>query len=807
MKDTKETSVVITNAGLPRQNDSFADKIKAEWGLKVGKAISYQWFKKDNGGTSKFYSERAEVVRRRAYAQGIQDISKYKEAIKLNGDMSYTNLNFTPVPIIPKYVDIVTNGLTEKEYSIRAFSIDPISTKNRISYRQRIERDMMAKDFLLNAKEQLGVSAFNTDPNNLPETNEELDIHMQLNYKPSIELSNQLAIQTIFNENKFNLTTKKRFTKDLVIAGIGAVKHRFVKSEGIRLEYVDVADLVYSYTKDPYFSDCYYFGEFKNSLISEVYRDYPGLTDEERERIQNIGNAWNKYHNLNEDDTNDAFRDKVGLLYFNYKTTRQKVWKEKNTRVGGKKVLERDETLNPSKDGLYNVLKKEEEVWFEGVMVLGTEILLKWEVAKNMVRPKSNTNKVMPNYVVCAPLLHETGHIDSLVNRMIPFGDEIQIVNLQIQRVLQQMRPDGHEIDIEGIANISLGNGNKYDHTEAINMFMQTGSILTRGTGVGGEFNGSKRVVQEIPSTGFNNKLAALINQYQFKLQMIRDVTGVNEARDGSTPDRDSLVGIQKMAAANSNLATRHLQDAIFFIIREIAECTSYRVSDVLEYSPLKEDLINKIGNTAVVDLNDINDLHLRDFGIFIDLDLDDEQKAKLESDLSLEIQAGTLGVEDKFSILNIRDYSLAYRVLAIAKKKKAKQRQEDEMAKIKANQDSQIQISQAASQAKAQQAQMEGQIKMQIQQAVNQGEIAKLETEARLKSDLMEREFNYQMQIKQKETDVLNQRDMLKEDRKDDRTKLQATQQSELIDQRKKDKMPIDFESDGMDGLDGFRI
>jgi hypothetical protein len=251
---------------------------------------------------------------------------------------------------------------------------------------------------------------------------------------------------------------------------------------------------------------------------------------------------------------------------------------------------------------LYNVLKKEEEVWFEGVMVLGTDILLKWEVAKNMVRPKSNTNKAMPNYVVCAPLLHETGHIDSLVNRMIPFGDEIQIVNLQIQRVLQQMRPDGHEIDIEGIANISLGNGNKYDHTEAINMFMQTGSILTRGTGVGGEFNGSKRVVQEIPSSGFGNKLSALINQYQFKLQMIRDVTGINEARDASIPDRDSLVGIQKMAAANSNLATRHLQDAVFFMIRELAECTSYRISDVLEYSPLKEDLVNKIGNTAVID-------------------------------------------------------------------------------------------------------------------------------------------------------------------------------------------------------------
>jgi len=806
MKAQKELSVIITNAGLPRQNDPFSDKVKPEYGLKVGRAISYQWFKRDNG-TCRFYSNRAEVIRRRAYAQGIQNTSKYRDAMKLNGDMSYLNLNFAPIPIIPKYVDVVVNGINEKEYSVRAFSVDPVSTKSRIKYRQEIEKDMVSKEFLLKAKDQLGVNAFSTNVEDLPESNDELDIHMQLKYKPSIELSEQMAIETVFNENKFNLTSKKKVVKDLVVCGIGAAKHRFVKSEGVKLEYVDIADMVYSYTKDPYFQDCYYFGEFKNTLISEVYRDFPDLNDEERESIQSIGSSWNKYYYLHENNANDAFKDKVGLLYFNYKSTRQKVWKEKKTKSGGKKVIQRDESLGFSKEGLYDVLKKEEEIWFEGIMVLGTDIILKWEVAKNMVRPKSNMNKVLPNYVVCAPLLHESGHIDSIVNRMIPFSDEVQIINLKIQQVLQQMRPDGHEIDVEGIAQVNLGNGNKYTHTDAINMFMQTGSILTRNTNVGGEFNGGKRVIQEIQSTGFAGKLQALTSQYQFKLQMIRDVTGVNEARDGTMPDKDSLVGLQKMAAYNSNVATRHLQDATFFITRGLAECISYRISDVLEYSPLKEDLINKIGSTAMVDLDSIKDLHLYDFGIYIDLELDEEQKAKLESDLSLEIQAQTLGVEDKFAIMNIRDYALAYRVLAMAKKKRAKVVQDAEIAKIKANQDSQIQISQAASQAKSQQSQMDGQIKMQIQQAINQGRLDELQKEAELKMMLMEKEFNYQMQIKQKESEALHQRDSVKEDRKDDRTGIQASQQSKLIDQRKNEKGPIDFESDGMDGLDGFRL
>lgn len=806
MKAKEEIAVIITNAGLPRQNDPFSDKIKPEYGLKVGRAISYQWFKRDNG-TCRFYSNRAEVIRRRAYAQGIQNTAKYKDAMKLNGDMSYLNLNFNPIPIIPKYVDVVVNGMNDKDYSVRAFSVDPVSTNNRISYRQKLERDMAAKDFLLKAKNELGVDAFNTDVAQLPETNDELDIHMQMKYKPSIEMSEQMAIETVMNENKFNLTTKRKVVKDLVVCGIGAAKHRFTKSEGVKLEYVDIADFVYSYTKDPYFEDCYYFGEFKNSLISEVYRDFPDLTEEDREKIQSIGSSWNKYYYLHENNANDAFKDKVGLLYFNYKSTRQKVWKEKKTKNGGKKIVQRDESLKSSKDGLYEVLKKEEEVWFEGIMVLGTDLILKWEVAKNMVRPKSNLNKVKSNYVVCAPLLHESGHIDSLVNRMIPFADEGQIINLKIQQVIQQMRPDGHEIDIEGIAQVSLGNGNKYDHTEAINMFMQTGSILTRNTTVGGEFNGGKRVVQEIQSTGFSGKLAALVQQYQFKLQMIRDVTGINEARDASIPDKDSLLGAQKMAALNSNIATRHLQDGIFFIIRGIAECISYRISDVLEYSPLRNDLINKIGNSAMVDLDSIKDLHLYDFGIFVDLELDDEQKARLDADLSLEIQAGTLGVEDKFAILNIRDYALAYRVLSMAKKKKAKEVQEAEMAKIKANQDSQIQISQAASQSKAQQAQMEGQIKMQVQQAVNQGKIDELTKEAELKMQLMAKEFEYQMQIKAKEIEVGQQQNNAIEDRKDARTKIQASQQSQMIDQRNTQRAPIDFESDGMDSLQGFRL
>jgi hypothetical protein len=621
-------------------------------------------------------------------------------------------------------------------------------------------------------------------------------------------MAEEIAIEYVLKENNYNELLRRKVEKDLVELGIGVAKHRFVPGDGIKLEYVNPANFIWSYTEDPYFQDCFYFGEYKNTNLSEVYKENPWLDAEQRERLEGISSSWNNYYELNYDSQNtDVLDGKIGLLYFNYKTSREKVWKKKKKVKGGLKVIEKtkDFVYKGTGDADFEKLTKIEEVWFEGVLVLGTSILLKWELNKNMVKSKSNLNKVLPNYIAVAPKLYR-GHIDSTVARMIPFADDIQMSWLKLQQIKQRVVPDGQFIDVDGIVGIKLGNGNKYTVEDALNMYFQTGSVLGRSSNVGGEFNNAKVPIQEIRHSSGQDKISSLWNSIQISMDMIASVTGINQAIDASNPDKNSLVGIQKMAAYSSNVATRHILDGSMFITRELSKCIAIRISDILEFSDMKDDLINKISSSNVDVLNTVKDSYLYDFAINIDLVPDEEERAKLEADISLEIQQGNLGVEDKYAILGIKNMKLAGKYLSVKKNKKIKERQEAEMQKMQAQTQSNIQSSQASAQSKAQLIQLEGQSKSMVEQSRVQAEIEKMKMEAELKLMLMEKEFQYQMQLKGIEVEGMKSKESMKEDRKDERTKLQATQQSKMIEQRKKEAPAINFESTN-DSLDAFSL
>jgi hypothetical protein len=795
---------LIPDGNFPKENIPFELKKTKEIGLNVAHAIQNEWFTKSTDGCL-FYQNKEVFRRRRLYGQGMQSTRGYKDFMSVNGDMSYMNLNFAVVPIIPKFIDIIVNGMVDRKYEIVAYSSDPISTKNKVNYRKGIERDMAAKDFLMKAKNELNINVFNSNPDTLPENQEELEIRLDMDYKPSIEISEQLAITSVMKNSDFENVTNPRILRDLVECGIGIAKNTFNPTESVKVNYVDPENFIYSFTEDPFFRDCNYFGEVQIVNVSEVFRKKPNLSDDEKQEIVDAEFNWNSYFGLTSDRGAEQ-RGKVAILNFNYKTTREHVYKIKTTATGGKKAIKRDESFKvDSEDADFKKESFTDEVWFEGELILGTNILLKWELAKNMVRPKSNEKIALPMYSICAPHIYK-GKVNSLVERMIPFADDINILNLKIQQTIQRIMPDGHFIDIDGLAEIDLGNGNAYNPTEAFNMLMQTGSVFGRSSTVGGEFNNGKMPITEITTSGANNKLAALERQYSFKLQMIRDVTGVNEARDGSTPDKNSLVGLQKMAAYSSNVATRHILNADLYIIRDLSKSTSYRIADILNNEYLKEDFIQKIGETSVNDLEYMKNRHLLDFDIFIELVPDEEQKLKLEADISLEIQAGNLGVEDKYAIINIRNTALAYKYLKVIKEKRMKKNQENKMKEIEAQTQGNIQSAQAASQEKLTLIDAEKQSKLEVQNQFLQGEIAKLQEQARLKKDLMKDEFNYQMGIAVAESDNAKNRETYKEDRKDERTDKQATQQSKLIDQRNKNGKPVDFESK-YDNLEQFEI
>ena len=794
----------VINSFFPSQIASDQEKMSSDYGLRVGRAIQDEWFKSDSG-TNRFRSNQNTFHRLRLYARGEQGIQKYKDELSINGDLSYLNLDWKPVPIIPKFVDIVVNGISERVFDVKAYSQDPYGVAKRTKYMNSLIRDMQTKELNEFAQQNFGINMFENKPEMLPESQEELELHMQLSYKQGVELAEEQAINTLLTGNHYDLT-KKRITYDLTVLGIGAVKNSFTKSEGVKVDYVDPANLVWSYTDSPYFDDIYYCGEIKSVPINELKKQFPELSDSDLEQISKQGYQNNGFYDrtLTNYDTSDS--NTVQILYFNYKTYMNEVYKLKETATGADKIIMKDDTFDPPTEVLearFGKLSKVLEVLYEGVLVLGTDYLLKWEMAKNMIRPKSDYTKVMMNYSIVAPRMYK-GRIESLVSRITGFADMIQLTHLKLQQVMSRMVPDGVYLDADGLAEVDLGNGTNYNPQEALNMFFQTGSVMYRSFTQDGDMNPGKIPIQEITSGSGGNKLQSLISTYNYYLQMIRDVTGLNEARDGSTPSKHSLVGIQKLAAANSNTATRHILEGGLFLTKNLCEGLSLRISDIVEYSPTADAFIQKIGGLNVATLKEMSQLHLYDFGIFIELMPDDEEKQMLENNIQTALSAGLIDLDDAIDIRNIKSLKLANQLLKLRRKKKAERDQMMQQQNIQAQADANAQAQQVAAQAEVQKNEAITAQKAQLVQLEGQMDLQKLQAEVMAKKALMEQEFQYNMQLKGMEVQNLQQRESQREDRKDERTKLQASQQSELIEQRKNNTPPTNFESGGNDIIGG---
>ena len=804
----EKVTVNISPQGFPSQFVSDSEKATVEFGLQVGQAIQYEWFKKDGNGC-RFYNQWRDFHKLRLYARGEQSIQKYKNELAIDGDLSYLNLDWTPVPVIPKFVDIVVNGMSERLFKVKAYAQDALSQAKRNKYQDTIMGQMAAKDILNIIQENTGINPFMMEPDELPENNEELNLYMQLNYKPAIEIAEEEAINTIFEENHY-LDLRKRVNYDLTVCGIGVAKHEFLPGAGVQLSYVDPANIVYSYTEDPYFKDCFYWGEIKTLPITELLKIDQTLTNADLDEISKYSQSWYDYFNVAQFYDNDIFhRDTCTLLYFNYKTTKKVVYKKKILETGGSKVIEKDDTFNPPQEmmdeGRFEKIEKTIDVWYDGVMVMGTNIILKWELAHNMVRPKSSSQHALPNYVAIAPRMYK-GVIESLTRRMIPFADLIQLTHLKLQQVIARVVPDGVFIDADGLNEVDLGTGNAYNPEDALRLYFQTGSVIGRSYTQDGDFNNARVPIQQLTSNSGAAKTQMLIANYNHYLNMIRTVTGLNEARDASTPDPDALVGLQKLAALNSNTATRHILDSSLYMFRSLAEALSYRVADILEYSDFKDDFVNKIGKYNVSILNQISDLYIYDFGIFIEVAPDEEEKAMLEQNIQMALSRGDIYLEDAIDIRELKNIKLANQLLKL--KRKAKQEREEKMAMqaqaMQAQQ--QLQSQQMASESSIQKTQLELQGKMQLKQAEIAFEIEKLKNEAQLKSQLMAQEFQYQIQIANMQGANIKNRDEMKEGAKAKRISQQNTEQSKLINQRKNNLPPISFESNE-DSLDGFDL
>ena len=780
---------------FPSQAVNDIEKMSMEYGEKVAKAIENEWF---DGTNNKFYGNISNFHQLRLYARGEQSIQKYKNELSINGDLSYLNLDWKPVPIIPKFVDIVVNGMAQRNFKINCFSQDPHGVGKRTEYMESILRDMRSRDFNDMAKMAFDIDLYENQREILPESQEELALHMQLDYKQSIELAEEQAINVLMEGSNYELIGR-RCLYDLTTIGIGATKTTFNWSDGAKVEYVDPANLIYSYTESPYFDDMYYVGEVKEIPVNELVKQFPDLTEEEIKEIVDHSGTNRSNYRTNID------KNKVEVLYFNYKTHANDAYKLKKTNSGSEKVIQKDDTFNPpeNKDGEYSKLERIVETMYEGVYLLGCQKLLKWQMASNMMRTDSDFSRVKMNYQIVAPRMYK-GKIESLVGRITGFADMIQLTHLKLQQVMSRMVPDGVYLDADGLAEVDLGNGTNYNPQEALNMFFQTGSVIGRSFTADGDMNPGKIPIQQINNGVAGGKMQALIQTYNYYLQMIRDVTGLNEARDATTPDKNALVGVQKMAAANSNTATRHILQSMMFITAEVAECLSLRVADIVEYSPTKNAFINAIGAHNVATLDELKELHIYDFGIFIELLPDEEEKMLLENNIQQALSQQLIELDDAIDLRECRNLKLANQLLKVKKKQKLQRDQVIQQQNIQAQSQAQIEQQQATAAAEMEKSQNQAQIDSQLEATKNDLKMQYLQQEVQSKKDLMMLEFQLNSQLKGMEKQITDQNETKREDRKDQRVDRQAAHQKDMIGQRKMGDSVNNFESSGNDILTG---
>ena len=794
---------IQTNTDSSFPNQVVSDEVKAsyDYGLQVSRAIEQEWFNQGRGNGNRYLNNWNSFHTLRLYARGEQSVQKYKDELSINGDLSYLNLDWKPIPVISKFVDIVVNGMSNKSYDISAFAQDPFSVKQRTDYAAAVERDMNTKEALVNIKENLGMDFSLTGSlESLPENQEELDVHLQMTTKQNVEIAEEEVINNVLSFNKYD-QTKKRLAQDLTTIGIGAVKTSFNKSEGIIADYVDPANLIYSYTEDPNFEDIYYVGEVKSISLAELKKQFPSITLSELEKIQDMpGNSqyvtnWGNY------DANT-----IQVLYFEYKTYSDQVFKIKKTEQGLEKTLEKSDTFNPPENDNFERVSRTIEVLYSGAKILGTNTMLKWEMSENMTRPTADTTKVMMNYCISAPRMYK-GRIESIVSKITSFADMIQITHLKLQQVMSRIVPDGVFLDMDGLAEVDLGNGTTYNPAEALNMYFQTGSVVGRSLTQDGELNRGKIPVQELSSSSGQAKIQSLIGTYQYYLQMIRDVTGLNEARDGSAPSKDALVGLQKIAANASNIATKHVLDSLLYLTVRTCENISLKVADVIE-NPLTENaLTNAISTFNTKTLEELMNLQLHDFGIYLKLEPEEEEKALLEQNIQVALQTQAIQLSDAIDIRQIKNIKLANQFLKLRQTQKIKREQEQQQKNIQAQAQANAESAEKAAMYEVQKQQALTAEKVSIEQAKSQFEIERMQTEAQIKRELMAEEFQYNIQLAQAQMGAAQAKEQEIEDRKDKRIKMQGTQQSELINQRQTDGLPKDFESSGNDVLGGFGL
>jgi hypothetical protein len=793
-KPGAQTDFTFKGSNFPDPLASKSEKCSMEYGLKYAKAIVNQWG--DTVDDTSFLRKRSKIFERnRRYAKGVQDTSIYMQLLTSldpsNGDGSFLNLDFTPVPILPKFVRIVVNKILSKKPYPNVEAVDPFSSMEKDSFRRKIEIQIAAKEQLRQAAEKLGKSQKRIDE--IPENMEEAEIFLGTNIKASSEIAAQIGTSITLEWNDFEDVVFRRAVEDLVTLGTAVVKRSNDPNYGITEEYVDPAKFIHSYTEDPNFTDIVYAGHIKSIPISELRRIAGGQLDEEalkkiaKKVARRYGYDFMKIDNVVYD--NNVGRYKYGydefmvdILDFEFKSVDKMCFESKENKYGNAGFYYKGSDYKAPENSVFkrDVSSLDIEVIYGGSYVLGCDYVFSYGMKTNIPKNIHDITRAKMSYSVIATNIHNMIP-KSMVDSCVGFADQLQLTHLKIQQAIAKAKPDGIIIDIEALENVQLGKGGELKPIELHDIYEQTGVFYYRSKNPEGGFQNPP--IREIGNSIRNiNEFIALYNHY---LRMIRDTTGINEAMDGSTPKGEQLVGVREQAIAAGNNAIYDITNASMLLFKRVCEDIVKCLQVIPKESILYRVYENAIGKENMGLLTVFENLPMYNFGIKVEKEMDENEKAYLEQNIQISLAQKEIDLEDAMVIRRQKDVNLAERLLVIRRKKRIAMNQQIAMQNSQMQSQIQAQAAQVASQSKIQEEQVKAQIESQMMQMRHQLEMQKLQFEMEAKKEIEMIRVQGMLGMRSEEKDFKEKLEVLKEDRKDERVDKQAAAQSKLISQR----------------------
>ena len=788
-----------------------SQKVSEAYGKKYAKAILSQW-----GGaeaTSGLYQQRLKTFEtNRDYAQGTQNTQIYKQILNsLNpngGDGTLLNIDWSPVPIVPKFVKIVVNKILAKSPYPNVEAIDPVSRTEKEMRKARVKAVIENKTFLKGMRE-MGVQV-TSEVDTLPDTPEEAEIFLDTNIKVAAEIATQIATNLTLEWNSFNESIFRRAVEDLVVVGMAAIKRENDPNYGITERYVDPANLIHSYTEDPMMNDLVYAGEIRQMSILDLKRLAKGMTEDEWLRIAKasmgkFGNDGSKIgHNYYDQSSGrnsygyDEYR--VTVLDFEFIGLDQSVYEEKNSKYGNIGFYNKGEEYKVPTQSVYDRKPVYMDIMclYGGLYIDGADTLVNYGKNFNQPRNIHDITRTTLSYSITSTNFRKMMP-KSMVGNVIGFADQMQITHLKLQQSIAKAKPDGIMIDIEGLENVQIGTGGELSPLDIQDIYEQTGVIYYRSKNPDGGFQNPP--IRSIDNSIRNiNELIGLYNHY---LNMIRDATGINEVMDGSTPKGEQLVGVREQAMAAANNAIYDITHSSLVLYKKVCEDIIKCIQILPKESVLYGTYVKAIGESAMGTLKEFEELPMKNFGVVVQTEMNDNDRAYLEQNIQQSLAQGEIDLEDAIAIRRLKDVDQAERLLVVRRAKRIKRKQNEAMQNIQAQSQAQSQASQMKAQLDAQMEQVKAQAKIQVEQAVNEMSMQRMQMEYSLKAQIETIKGNNATAAADAGAQMKKDLQGLQEDRKDDRVDQQASKQSKLISQRQGIRGELEDESrDALDDL-----